>query len=279
MGIMDFFRPVHTISPAEVRKLIAEQPPDSYNLMDVRQPREYQQLHLPGAMLIPMEQLKDRAGELDPAKPTVVYCRSGNRSQVAAGMLRDAGFEDARNMEGGMMAWEGAVAEGPPEAGMAWFGPGVTGEEMAALAWLLEDGTHRFYISIAEETNDAEALKLFGELDSAELHHKDTLIALYKRLSGREPDVDFPRGVIGTASDEPTMEGGVALADALTWANGKPLTDVLEFMVAQEANALDLYIKMQRASDDPGAQEVFAAIGDEEHAHLERLMRAYEERV
>jgi len=73
MGILDFFRPTPVISPAEVRKLIAEQTPDSYNLIDVRQAKEYQKRHLPGAVLIPLGELKGRMGEVDPAKPTVAY--------------------------------------------------------------------------------------------------------------------------------------------------------------------------------------------------------------
>ncbi|MEJ2182557.1 MAG: rhodanese-like domain-containing protein [Nitrospirota bacterium] len=44
-----------------------------YALLDVRQPREYEKGHLPGAVLIPLGELRGRLGELDPRKPTVVY--------------------------------------------------------------------------------------------------------------------------------------------------------------------------------------------------------------
>jgi rhodanese-related sulfurtransferase len=73
MGILDYFKKVETIGPDEVRKLIEEKEPGDYNLIDVRQPVEYQLGHLPGARLIPMDELPERMKELDPSKPTVTY--------------------------------------------------------------------------------------------------------------------------------------------------------------------------------------------------------------
>jgi rhodanese-related sulfurtransferase len=73
MAIMDYFRPVATITPEEVRKMLRDKAPDGYNLVDVRQPLEYADGHLPGARLIPAGKLMERLGELDPSKPTVAY--------------------------------------------------------------------------------------------------------------------------------------------------------------------------------------------------------------
>ena len=50
-----------------------EKNPDEYNLVDVRQPKEYERGHLPGGKLIPLGELKDRLSEVDPNKPTIVY--------------------------------------------------------------------------------------------------------------------------------------------------------------------------------------------------------------
>jgi sulfur-carrier protein adenylyltransferase/sulfurtransferase len=73
MGILDYFKPVSTWTTEEVRSFIREKGPGDYNLIDVRQPKEYERGHLPGAKLIPVNQLQDRAGELDPSKPTITY--------------------------------------------------------------------------------------------------------------------------------------------------------------------------------------------------------------
>ena len=73
MGVLDYFKAVPTMSAEEVRRFIAEKHPDQYNLIDVRQPREYERDHIPGANLIPMAELKDRLAEIDPEKPTIAY--------------------------------------------------------------------------------------------------------------------------------------------------------------------------------------------------------------
>jgi rhodanese-related sulfurtransferase len=73
MGISDYFKPVSSWSAEEVRTFLNEEEPEKYNLADVRQPKEYEQGHLPGAQLIPLGELANRVKELDPDKPTIAY--------------------------------------------------------------------------------------------------------------------------------------------------------------------------------------------------------------
>jgi len=73
MGIMDYFKPVDTWSPDKVRQFLNEKSHQDYNLVDVRTPKEYEQAHLPGAMLIPVGELETRLKELDRNKPTITY--------------------------------------------------------------------------------------------------------------------------------------------------------------------------------------------------------------
>ncbi len=73
MGVLDYFKPVSTWSAAKIREFLDQKDPADYNLVDVRQPKEYEQSHLPGARLIPLGELRDRLSELDPKKPTIVY--------------------------------------------------------------------------------------------------------------------------------------------------------------------------------------------------------------
>jgi rhodanese-related sulfurtransferase len=78
---------------------------EDIQIVDVREPNEWAAGHLPGAVLIPLGELARRAGELDPARPVVVVCRSGNRSATATDLLRRGGFRDVKNLGGGMTAW------------------------------------------------------------------------------------------------------------------------------------------------------------------------------
>jgi len=73
-------------------------------VLDVRQPDEYEAGHVPGAVLIPLDQLAARAGEVPTDRPVYVVCRSGARSAVAVQALRRAGY-DATNVAGGTLAW------------------------------------------------------------------------------------------------------------------------------------------------------------------------------
>lgn len=73
MAILDYFKPVPTMTAEEVRSFLENHDHESYNLVDVRQPGEYEGEHLAGARLIPMAELEERLSELDPDKPTIAY--------------------------------------------------------------------------------------------------------------------------------------------------------------------------------------------------------------
>jgi glyoxylase-like metal-dependent hydrolase (beta-lactamase superfamily II)/rhodanese-related sulfurtransferase len=88
-------------------KRIADVP--ELQLVDVRNPGEAEAGMIAHAVNIPVGQLPDRLGELDPRKPTVVYCAGGYRSSVAASMLRQRGFDDVSDVLGGYNAWDEAT--------------------------------------------------------------------------------------------------------------------------------------------------------------------------
>ncbi len=73
MGITDYFKPVRSMTAEEARTFMKDKNPDDYNLVDVRQPKEYERGHLAGAKLIPVGELHKRIGELDASKPTITY--------------------------------------------------------------------------------------------------------------------------------------------------------------------------------------------------------------
>jgi rhodanese-related sulfurtransferase len=76
-------------------------------VLDVRTPREFAAGHLENAALIPVQRLRQRLGEIAAHRtdPVFVYCRTGNRSTVAAKMLGDAGFTHVVNLRRGIVEW------------------------------------------------------------------------------------------------------------------------------------------------------------------------------
>jgi rhodanese-related sulfurtransferase len=95
-------------------------------MVDIRQPSEWEEGRIPGADLIPLEQLPARAAEIDDERPIIFMCRSGNRSAMATEAFVASG-RSAFNLAGGIEAWvesgleieptEGAVARPQPDNG------------------------------------------------------------------------------------------------------------------------------------------------------------------
>jgi hydroxyacylglutathione hydrolase len=77
-------------------------------LLDVRGPGEREMGGIEDSVHIPLGQLRDRLGELDPAGPVVTYCAGGYRSSIAASLLRASGFADVSDLIGGYQAWQAA---------------------------------------------------------------------------------------------------------------------------------------------------------------------------
>ncbi len=73
MKWMQFFTPAQSLDYKKTESYISQHPGEEITILDVRQPSEYKESHIPGATLIPLPELSDRLGEIDPEKPTFVY--------------------------------------------------------------------------------------------------------------------------------------------------------------------------------------------------------------
>lgn len=85
-------------------------------MLDVREVSEWNEVHMPGATLIPLGELPNRLGEVPQDQPIVVVCRSGNRSKTGRDTLLRAGFTTVTSMRGGMNDWKASgfpVVTGP----------------------------------------------------------------------------------------------------------------------------------------------------------------------
>lgn len=80
-------------------------------VLDVREQSEYDEGHIPGVTLIPMGEVPNRLSEIPTDQQVIVTCRSGNRSGQITEYLREQGFTNVHNMEGGILAWQAAGFE------------------------------------------------------------------------------------------------------------------------------------------------------------------------
>lgn len=83
---------------------------DDIQIIDVREPNEYEIARIPGTRLIPLAQVTNRMLEIDPSKETIVHCKAGVRSAKAIAALKRAGFPGRLvNLKGGITAWSDEV--------------------------------------------------------------------------------------------------------------------------------------------------------------------------
>lgn len=81
---------------------------ENFVLLDVRAAQEYEDSHITGAVNVPVADLRTRYQELDPLKPTVLVCSSGNRSSLGTSILKQHGFDHLINLSGGMTGYSAA---------------------------------------------------------------------------------------------------------------------------------------------------------------------------
>nr|PZN72681.1 MAG: rhodanese-like domain-containing protein [Bacillota bacterium] len=99
---------IESITTAELQARLerGERP----KIIDVREPWEYAEGHIPGAILKPLGQIRSWAQELDKNEELLLICRTASRSAAACQYLTRLGFTNVKNVAGGMVAWRGAVA-------------------------------------------------------------------------------------------------------------------------------------------------------------------------
>lgn len=91
-----------SVTPTELKAMLDRG--DEIELIDVREPKEHEIVHLPGAKLVPLKTLPDHVDDLDPDKTQVMICRVGQRSAMAVQFLRERDYE-AINLTGGILGW------------------------------------------------------------------------------------------------------------------------------------------------------------------------------
>ena len=98
----DLGEPFRRISVDEAKTIMER---GGVQIVDVRQPQEYATGHVPGAVLIPLDALLKRSGELSREDDLIFVCAVGERSAVTSEIAATVGRTKIMNMEGGMAAW------------------------------------------------------------------------------------------------------------------------------------------------------------------------------
>lgn len=89
----------------DIAATVAAMDDPNVQIVDCREQDEWDAAHADGTTLIPLSVMGQRLNELDPNRPLIIVCRSGNRSLTAARQLAAVGFRDVKSMRGGLVAW------------------------------------------------------------------------------------------------------------------------------------------------------------------------------
>lgn len=103
-----------SISATQLAAWLADAGRDKPQLVDVREPWEYERARIPGAQLLPMREVPSRLEEIDPEKDVVAICHHGSRSAQVALFLEKNGYGKVHNLMGGVDAWSRTVDPAVP---------------------------------------------------------------------------------------------------------------------------------------------------------------------
>lgn len=269
-----FFTPVQAMDAVQAKEYFAEKLSDTYTILDVRQPGEYEAGHIPGAKLIPLPDLNDRVDEIDAGKTTIVYCAVGGRSRVAAQMLAGKGFGEVFNLSGGFKAWTSRRAVGREDQGLDLFTGNESPEEALVIAYSMENGLQEYYLTMIPWVENQQARELFEKLAAIEVKHQKRILDEYRNLTGTDVD----RKTFIESKVVPAVEGGLTTEEyvRLYKPDLESAPEIVGLAMAIEAQALDLYRRAADRSDNAESKKILLQIADEERSHLDLLGKLFE---
>lgn len=265
---------VETLFIDELEAYRAAHREKDYELIDVREPREYEAGHIPGARLLPLSRLEERLHELPRERELLFYCAAGGRSMAAALMAAESDLKPPRiiNLQGGYMAWDGKELFDYPKVRI--LAEKVSLTEMLHEAMNLEKGAYRFYeLSSSGESAWAETAR---GLVQWERRHAQ---AVYRLLEASPSDAPLPpfddlfESLPGTI-----LEGGEPLEEALKKLESLPgsaCRAFAELALDIEYRAFDLYRNAAAAAKNPTASALLVDLSDQEKAHIRFIAKVF----
>jgi sulfur-carrier protein adenylyltransferase/sulfurtransferase len=264
---------VLTLTPDELKLYIEKHLEKDYLLIDVRQPEEYEEGHIPGATLLPMMALETKLFGLPQDKDLIFYCRSGSRSQVAGILAVDAEVSEKRihHLGGGILGWHGRTLSDYPK--IQAFDKSKTLSGLLLTAMEMEKGASRFYTTVCDKFSNQPFAEILEGMAQAEIGHARTVYRFCRDLQ-RSPK-SFEEIFQGLKGD--ILEGGGSAEEMIRHIEAiaeNPCIQVIETALDIEYSAFDLYRTMADKIEDDIAKTAFISLAQAEKAHMRVLVRA-----
>ena len=267
-----------TLSAEELRVFIENQKEKSYLLIDVRQPSEYEQGHIPGAKLMPLPEVEARLFSLPSDRDLIFYCQNGGRSQWAASLAGEGEVSEKTvyHLRNGIAGWQEKILPGYPRVQI--FEKDQNFEQLLKTAMDLEKGAWRFYQYVIDRYPDDPLRPIFEQVSIAEKAHAKLIYRFWKRFEKSPPPFD---GLYLDLKGN-ILEGGQSFEDAchlLAATEIQGSLAVIDLAMAIEYSAYDLYRTMAENTENAEANSTFLSIAQAEKAHMRALTRALQEQT
>jgi rubrerythrin len=184
-------------------------------------------------------------------------------------MLAGKGFDNVINVAGGIKAWDSNVALGSEEMGLELLTGKESLEETLVAAYSLEAGLRDFYLSMIEKVKQQDIKNLFQKLSEIERRHQDRIFDEYLQTADNPVSRDaFDNDLVIKA-----VEGGLTTDEytQLYKPDWESAVDIISLAMSIEAQALDLYTRAAKRSENPRSKDALKQIAEEERVHLEQL--------
>lgn len=263
------------LTAAELHEYIDSQNESDYLLIDVRQPEEYEENHIPGASLIPLPQLEADLYSLPGDKDLIFYCNNEGRSQWAASLAGESDISSKKiyHLVGGMLAWQGKTIQGYPRVKV--FDKHQNLSELLLTAMNLEKGAWRYYRYMLVSFAGKPIFPVIATLAKAEKAHAHRL---YRFL---EANAETPASFedLYRELDGEILEGGLPLVEMVREVVGELEGHCLNFVqtsLSIEYAAFDLYRTMAQQAKSPQPRAIFLSLAQAEKAHMKILSKSIE---
>ncbi len=261
----------------ELKDYVGSLKEEEYEMIDVRQPIEYKNGHIPGARLIPIGIIESHINELNPTKELVLYCHTGRRSLLAATLLDNGQFKPKRiiSLRHGLASWEGKVVVDFPK--VKSFPPGKSLQEYMLMAISMEKGAMNFYQQISSEI-EVPFVKQLNQLANMELTHASNIYNLYVKQEQARKVEPFEPFFAGLSGD--IIEGGDELSTIFEKAREmKSCLELIEIALELEYKTYDLYKSIAIRENDADIKKIFNSLAEQEKSHTKTITECLEECV
>ncbi|WP_158269743.1 rhodanese-like domain-containing protein [Desulfonatronum sp. SC1] len=275
--------PIESIYPEELPAFSAKLKEAEYTLVDVRQPGEYREGHIPGSRLLPLPEIEGHLDELATTPNLVFYCRSGARSQVAANLAQANLPAGTRilNLIGGFTAWEGRPLADMPR--LEVFAPGRESFDTTSQALLrameLEKAAQLFYQAAESKATSPKMAATLATLGKVERTHARVIFHRLQRADAEYAHQNFETCFDGLSGD--ILEGGESLEAVVArlgslgpdGTDGDFCLSVTELALMIETAAYDLYKNLAGVHAGTELEPVFLELAEDELKHQRLLVR------